>query len=428
MIKIANNIHRLLEKQAADKEDSLHDWFSRKGAKGSEGGWVDCNSPDGSGGYKTCGREKGESRSKYPACRPTAAACKDKGKGDSWGKKSEEEKDKADDACTRKVKARYDVWPSAYASGAVTRCRAVGAANWGEGKSKKEKKKTEKKAYGAADIHREDERWLASGAPWTESPADAAELTRRFQEEAAKQNLKLMFSSKRYNPEGELTPEQAIKAIQSAKSDRDEGLPYFYILQSQEADGVPIDYANHPLNNLDFNSSKKQANTLGSGSIVDVPIKCTPGFGCKRNLTLDEMLEIEAAKERMFPSPLITDADPVSAQMSSPGWAGAGYGALGALLGAGVGAGAGKLTNSNIPLSALLGGTIGGLGAGLYGYGSKVLKNKKLEDLIENLPVGANIGDVEVFSDPKLKAQLARDLQRQLIRKGLMNQPGLGYQ
>ena len=41
------------------------------------------------------------------------------------------------DACYRKVKARYDVWPSAYASGALVKCRKVGAANWGN-KSKKE--------------------------------------------------------------------------------------------------------------------------------------------------------------------------------------------------------------------------------------------------------------------------------------------------
>ena len=35
------------------------------------------------------------------------------------------------DACYRKVKSRYKVWPSAYASGALVRCRKVGAANWG---------------------------------------------------------------------------------------------------------------------------------------------------------------------------------------------------------------------------------------------------------------------------------------------------------
>ena len=73
----------------SSKESSLHDWFGRKGAKGKKGGWVDCNSPDGDGGYKACGREEGEKRSKYPACRPTPSACKEKGKGKSWGKKNE---------------------------------------------------------------------------------------------------------------------------------------------------------------------------------------------------------------------------------------------------------------------------------------------------------------------------------------------------
>ena len=42
------------------------------------------------------------------------------------------------DACYRKVKARYDVWPSAYASGALVKCRKVGAANWGNKSKKKE--------------------------------------------------------------------------------------------------------------------------------------------------------------------------------------------------------------------------------------------------------------------------------------------------
>jgi len=35
------------------------------------------------------------------------------------------------DACYRKVKARYKVFPSAYASGAIAKCRKVGAKNWG---------------------------------------------------------------------------------------------------------------------------------------------------------------------------------------------------------------------------------------------------------------------------------------------------------
>ena len=41
------------------------------------------------------------------------------------------------DACYSKVKSRYSVWPSAYASGALVKCRKVGAKNWGN-KSKNE--------------------------------------------------------------------------------------------------------------------------------------------------------------------------------------------------------------------------------------------------------------------------------------------------
>lgn len=76
-------------------EDNLGDWFKRKGEKGSTGGWVDCNtcrkdSKTGKTKCKSCGREKGEKRSKYPACRPTPGACKKykETKGKSWGKKS----------------------------------------------------------------------------------------------------------------------------------------------------------------------------------------------------------------------------------------------------------------------------------------------------------------------------------------------------
>ena len=40
------------------------------------------------------------------------------------------------DACYSKVKSRYSVWPSAYASGALAKCRKVGAKNWGNGGKK----------------------------------------------------------------------------------------------------------------------------------------------------------------------------------------------------------------------------------------------------------------------------------------------------
>ena len=165
----------------SSKESSLRDWFGRKGAKGKKKGWVDCNSPDGKGGYKSCGRGSGEKRKKYPACRPTPGACKERGKGKSWGKKAKKKSKKKNeelymdleqliqeeletvldekkkkkqqkgkkraaktkkrdkkkkssgkkDACYSKVKSRYKVWPSTYASGALVKCRKVGAKNWG---------------------------------------------------------------------------------------------------------------------------------------------------------------------------------------------------------------------------------------------------------------------------------------------------------
>lgn len=46
----------------------------------------------------------------------------------------------AKDACYRKVKARYKVFPSAYASGAIAKCRKVGAKNWGNSSKKPVKK------------------------------------------------------------------------------------------------------------------------------------------------------------------------------------------------------------------------------------------------------------------------------------------------
>ena len=184
----------------SSKESSLRDWFKRKGAKGKKGGWVDCNAPDGKGGYKSCGRSSGEKRKKYPACRPTPSACKERGRGKSWGKKGSKKKRSESmeltqeeltkiiteelesvldekrkkkktkkDACYRKVKSRYKVWPSAYASGALSKCRKVGAKKWGN-KSKKneelineeemsdeDRKELERirdKLYGASKAHR----------------------------------------------------------------------------------------------------------------------------------------------------------------------------------------------------------------------------------------------------------------------------------
>ena len=87
---------------------------------------IDCNNPKGFSQKAHCaGRKKQESKMNLEEFvgKPITEEQFD----EAAGKK---------DACYHKVKARYDVWPSAYASGALVRCRKVGAANWG--KSKKE--------------------------------------------------------------------------------------------------------------------------------------------------------------------------------------------------------------------------------------------------------------------------------------------------
>ena len=79
--KVKEIIQKILK-----EDESLYKWFKRSGPKGKEKGWVDCNTSDGKGGYKACGRKEGEKRAKYPSCRPTPAQCKTKGKGKKWGK------------------------------------------------------------------------------------------------------------------------------------------------------------------------------------------------------------------------------------------------------------------------------------------------------------------------------------------------------
>ena len=85
---------------------------------------IDCNNPKGFSQKAHCaGKKKRESVMKLEELvgKPITEAQFD----EAAGKK---------DACYHKVKARYDVWPSAYASGALVKCRKVGAKNWGNSK------------------------------------------------------------------------------------------------------------------------------------------------------------------------------------------------------------------------------------------------------------------------------------------------------
>ena len=57
-------------------------------------------------------------------------------KGQNCGCKVYKKGGTVKDACYTKVKSRYKKWPSAYASGALAKCRKVGVKNWGNGSKK----------------------------------------------------------------------------------------------------------------------------------------------------------------------------------------------------------------------------------------------------------------------------------------------------
>jgi len=143
---------------------NLRQWFKGSKSKDGKGGWVNvvtggtCASDEPGEGTPKCVSSK-KRASMTKAERLSAARRKKKAdpgqqqktgaakptyvKTDSPRKMKKEEleliqeKDKpgkgsgTKDACYHKVKSRYRVWPSAYASGALVKCRKVGAANWG---------------------------------------------------------------------------------------------------------------------------------------------------------------------------------------------------------------------------------------------------------------------------------------------------------
>ena len=88
-------------------------------------------------------------------------------------KKKKKSKGKKD-ACYHKVRARYDVWPSAYASGALVKCRKVGAKNWGN-KSKKDES-IEFDDHLLQIIHEEYQALLAEKKKLTAKPSSESSL------------------------------------------------------------------------------------------------------------------------------------------------------------------------------------------------------------------------------------------------------------
>ena len=99
-------------------------------------------------------------------------------RGKGRKKKRRKKKKGKKDACYHKVRARYDVWPSAYASGALVKCRKVGAANWGTGGKKKRKNESlENKSESLALEGKHPYSYTKDGYTYTFNPGTKRKMT-----------------------------------------------------------------------------------------------------------------------------------------------------------------------------------------------------------------------------------------------------------
>ncbi len=137
----------IINEERKSGDYSLHDWFTKSKSSDGTPGWVQLG---GKYAGKPCAKQPGQTtKPKCGSSKMSSAmsddeedrAARKKRKQDSDPNRSGEAKFVATenvaessgekDECYKKVKARYKIWPSAYASGALVRCRKVGAKNWG---------------------------------------------------------------------------------------------------------------------------------------------------------------------------------------------------------------------------------------------------------------------------------------------------------
>jgi hypothetical protein len=152
-------VDRLVKEESKSGDQGLRDWFGKSKSSDGKKGWVQLG---GKFAGKPCARQEGQTSTPKCGSSKMAANLSPEEEERAFKRKNrldpnqpektagtkptnvrteelnlQEVKDKQGkssgkkDACYNKVKSRYDVWPSAYASGALVKCRKVGADNWG---------------------------------------------------------------------------------------------------------------------------------------------------------------------------------------------------------------------------------------------------------------------------------------------------------
>ena len=133
------------------------------------------------------------------------------------------------DACYHKVKSRYSVWPSAYASGALVKCRKKGAKNWGNS-SKKEDFSNWREDLGLLDENRAAA--YTAGMSPEQKDVEMRKISPKVADSAGRSHDKFMFGSRKKGGEGNRKYEKEIrKSIPSDKPNRNKtgrGMPVSY--------------------------------------------------------------------------------------------------------------------------------------------------------------------------------------------------------
>ena len=138
-----------IREETASGDESLHDWFLKSSGTDPKTGRKVKGWPQIGGKFAgaPCARQPGQTTKPKCGSSKMAAEMSPEEEDAAVRRKRREDpnpdrKGKAKmvsthesagekDACYYKVKSRYKVWPSAYASGALVKCRKKGAKNWG---------------------------------------------------------------------------------------------------------------------------------------------------------------------------------------------------------------------------------------------------------------------------------------------------------
>jgi hypothetical protein len=314
------------------KEEGLRDWFGKSKSKDGKSGWVNvvtggtCASDEPGEGVPKCvssskrasmtkaerlsaSRRKkaadSDQQQKSNAAKPTYVST------DSPRNKMKEEmdvqeaKDKPSkgsgkkDACYHKVKSRYSVWPSAYASGALVKCRNVGADNWG---TKSEETMHEEERYCPLCDKRETRSECSYGEKaWDKVSVKDEEYSMARSELKTIEDAVKRIKSKVGKGEGDLEAWVQSK-ITKAADYIDTAADYIASGEMEESFGYEIDPEKHKKTKM--SSAAKKIDNMTTAQQAQLPQKAKKVVGVtlpKFEETLVDKITREILDEKCWP-------------------------------------------------------------------------------------------------------------------------------